>query len=408
MPPSVKKSVAIITHFHQSQNYGGVLQACALRKVTADMGYTAGQLRYNTAVTDTTHAPLSARICRKITHVFTEAGKKESAALSLRYLIHICIVCAGFPFRATARKLFINKHRDLRRKNFDTFNEKYVPSSKEYTNETIREAADAYDIFITGSDQVWNPLWFHEPYYLSFVPENKPKIAYAASTALSSLTEEQYNKMQPLITRINHISVREQNAIDLLKDMTPQKIEWVLDPTLLLTAEQWNDVAAQRQTREPYVLAYLLGDIKQNRRCTERFAKAKGLPLVTFPFVGSQKLWQLRFGDIHCYGGPDAFLSLIRDAEYVITDSFHAVVFSTLFKKRFVVLKRHADSEKGAMNERLYSLFQITGMERQLVSADIDELNERIENVCYDGVDERISVQREQSLAWLKKALEES
>ena len=115
--------------------------------------------------------------------------------------------------------------------------------------------------------------------------------------------------MQPLISRINHISVREKNAVDLLKNMTPQKIEWVLDPTLLLIAEQWNDVAAQRQVQHPYVLTYFLGDNKQNRRCTEQFAKTKGLPMVTFPFVGSQRFWQLRYGDLHCYGGPDTFVS---------------------------------------------------------------------------------------------------
>ena len=387
------KRTAIITHFHASLNYGGVLQSYALTHLLNTRRYSAEQLRY----LQSSNRPQESLITRFL------HGKIEG--LSLKKVLAFGVSCLSFPFRTFLQKRFVHPRIDRRRKNFDAFNAHAIPSSKEYTMQSISAAADAYDIFISGSDQVWNPNWFHPPYYLHFVPDNKPKIAYAASTAVSSLSDEQYAKMAPLVARFDAISVREENAVELLKGMTDKKISWVLDPTLLLSREEWSNLAGtERRIKEPYVAAYILGDNKANRKAVQRFAKNKNLPLVTFPFVGTTKLWQLSFGDKHCYGGPDEFVSLIRDAEYVLTDSFHAVVFSTIFHKRFVVLKRNADSDKASMNERLYSLFKITGMEHQLCSPD--EIDARIEEVNYEGVDERIAVRREESIAWLMRAME--
>ena len=388
-----KKRVAIITHFHGSTNYGGVLQAYALRKVIADMGYEAEQLRYLTS-SEIKPEPLPT----KAKNLFTTSIKN---AVSEKHLGAFIIRAGKFGITFIPRKIFnklvVSKHRASRAESFVRFNERYVPSSKVYTRSTIAESADDYDIFITGSDQVWNPIWFHAPYYLDFVPEEIPKIAYAASTAVSHLMQEQYDKMQPLISRFQHISVREENAVSLLQGMTDKKIEWVLDPTLLLSAEEWNEVAAENPVKEPYVFAYILGNRKDNQKCATDFAKKKGLKLVTFPFTASGNPRQVFFGNIHSYGGPDVWLSLIRDAEYVITDSFHAVVFSIVYQKRFAVLRRSGDGEKGSMNSRMYSLCKMfPEIEGRIVGVHVVE-----EEMQWGGVASALEREKGRCLSWL-------
>lgn len=393
-----KKRVAIITHFHGSTNYGGVLQAYALRKVIADMGYEAEQLRYLTSSENT--APLPMRVKNLFTRSFRNAmSEKQLGAFFLRAGKY------GITFipRKIFNKLVVSKHRASRAENFARFNERYVPSSKVYTRCTIAESVDDYDIFITGSDQVWNPNGFHAPYYLDFVPDEKLKIAYAASIAVSYITQEQYDKMQPLVNRFQHISVREENAVSLLHGMTDKKIEWVLDPTLLLSAEEWNEVAAENLVKEPYVFAYILGDRKDNQKCATDFAKKKGLKLVTFPFTASGSPRQAFFGDIHSYGGPDVWLSLIRDAEYVITDSFHAVVFSIVYQKQFVVLRRSGDGEKGSMNSRMYSLCKMfPEIEERIVGVDGVHVVE--EETQWDGVASALEREKGRCISWLSGA----
>lgn len=405
-------SIGIITDFYNNINHGGALQAYALCQAIHAMGYDCEQLSYSHTIPKDKYRNIQQLIIgtyKKITLMFTNAKKYHTLGDFFKTLARFAFVtCFGHPFRLLKHKLIINKRREQLCNNFDNFNMCNVKSSPEYTSLTINNAADKYDIFIAGSDQIWNPFGNRKAYYLDFVPDNKPKIAYAASTAVSSITNAQYHKMQPLVSRINYISVREKNAVNMLKDMTSQKIEWVVDPTLLLTVDEWNKVAKKRVIKEPYVLAYLLGDNKKNRNCVKHFARSHRLPLVTLPFIGTRKLWQLWFGDMHCYGGPDTFVSLVRDAEYVITDSFHGVVFCTLFHKRFVVLKRHTDTDKTSMSERLYSIFEITGMGGQLVSPDEGDVVKKIEEICYDGVDERINEWKKKSLSWLKNALENS
>lgn len=393
-----KKRVAIITPFHGSTNYGGVLQAYALRKVIADMGYEAKQLRYLKSSGNTASLPMRAK------NLFTSSLKN---AVTEKQIGTFFIRAGKFGITLVPRKIFnklvVNKHRALRAENFARFNERYVPSSKVYNRNTIAESVDDYDIFITGSDQVWNPNWFRAPYFLDFVPEETPKIAYAASTAVSHLTQKQYDKMQPLVRRFQHISVREENAVSMLQGMTDKKIEWVLDPTLLLSAEEWNEVAAENPVKEPYVFAYILGDRKDNQKCATDFAKKKGLKLVTFPFTASGSPRQKFFGDIHSYGGPDVWLSLIRDAEYVITDSFHAVVFSIVYQKRFAVLKRSGDDENGSMNSRMYSLCKLfPEIEERIVGVDGVHVVE--EETQWDGVTSALEREKGRCISWLSGA----
>ena len=141
-------------------------------------------------------------------------------------------------------------------------------------------------------------------------------------------------------------------------------------------------------------------------RKTKDFAKKKGLKLVTFPFTASGSLRQAFFGNIHSYGGPDIWLSLIRDAEYVITDSFHAVVFSIVYQKRFVVLRRSGDGEKGSMNSRMYSLCKMfSEIEERIVGVDgVDVLDK---DILWDNIIQSLHNRKHHSSLWLENALKQ-
>lgn len=212
--------------------------------------------------------------------------------------------------------------------------------------------------------------------------------------------------MQPLVSRFQHISVREENAVSLLQGMTNKKIEWVLDPTLLLSAEEWNEVAAENPVKEPYVFAYILGDRKDNQKCAMDFAKKKGLKLVTSPFTASGNPRQAFFGDIHSYGGPDVWLSLIRDAEYVITDSFHVVVFSIVYRKRFADLKRSGDGGGVQCTPGMYSLCKMfPEIEERIIGVESISI---IENMLEQNIQTTLPEKRRDSLEWLSHALQEN
>jgi len=401
-----KKKVAIITMFHGSTNYGGVLQAYALQKIITDLGFSCEQLRYS----NTSEIPESSviRSKKRLISIINDikSGKKDN-----KFFIKIFrrfIVCLLLIYRIPFKILYLNKKKQIRKNNFISFNKRNIPSSKIYNNDTISASLQDYDIFVCGSDQIWNPSWYTKAYFLSFVPDACLKIAYAASIGVDTLSEEQIAFMQPLINRIQHISVREEKAKELLHDFTDKEVEWVLDPTLLLTSEEWNRVASTEKIDTPYVLTYLLGNNKANRACASSFAKKMGMKLVTLPFVGSSDMGQIFFGDIHSYGGPDSFIALIRDAEYVITDSFHGMVFSILFHKKFVVLKRTSDEHQGSMNSRLYSLLKILHMESQIIDSFTPDFDQIINSINYTPVNIILEEWRTRSKAYLIRSLSNS
>ena len=398
-----KKRVAIITLFHGSTNYGGVLQAYALQTVISELGFDSKQLRFSKTSIDDDSTII--RIKKRMISLLQDINNIDEL---IELLIKICRYSLSLVYRLVqlpSQKLYINSRRELRRNNFEKFNRKYIESSIVYTNDTIAGSVNDYDIFVCGSDQIWNPSWYTKAYFLSFVPDTCLKIAYAVSIGVDKLSEEQIAFMQTLVNRIQHISVREEKAKELLSDFTDKEVEWVLDPTLLLTSEEWNSIASTEKIKTPYVLSYILGNNKQNRTCVSSFAKKMSMKLVTLPFVASNDIRQIFFGDMHSYGGPDSFIALIRDAEYVITDSFHGMVFSILFHKKFVMLKRTNDEKHGSMNSRLYSMSKIFHLEGQIVDSSNTDFDQIINSINYAPIDIILEEWRRKSKTYLIKSL---
>lgn len=153
----------------------------------------------------------------------------------------------------------------------DRFNHA-IPHSKLYYSNTINKANEDYDCFITGSDQVWNPDWINPYMALEFVAPGKCTASYAASTGKTTLNESQKSKLKVALEATRHISVREKESIPALQELTDKPIEYVLDPTLLLTAEDWDRICTEKRLiQEDYLFCYFLGDNENLRKAAREY-----------------------------------------------------------------------------------------------------------------------------------------
>ncbi len=340
--------IGIMTFYYNSLNCGGNLQAYALAEFLHKNGYEAEQITY-----DYLSIPGNSDIHKQ--EICPKAVKKQFkfSTLSIRKILN-------FIKKKTYRKKF-NSVVTERKKAFKHFSVDLIPhSSIVYNNQNIENSNDFYDVFITGSDQVWNLKYTKPAYFLDFVKEGKTKISYAASMALDELSENQQIFVCDKIKNYHAISVREQKSVDLLSAIVDSDIHLVVDPTLLLSADEWDEVCSERVYPGEYVFAYFLGTNKKARKIAQQFAKKKHLKLLFTPFAnGQMNVQDIGYGDVHINNlSPETFISLIKNASYVFTDSFHATVFSFTYKKQYFVFPRNAENEMSARIEHLVGLFE--------------------------------------------------
>jgi len=262
------------------------------------------------------------------------------------------------------RTALLKKKFDERLAEFKIFRDS-IPHSKEFTSATIFECNDIYDVFITGSDQVWNPMYLKSEYFLEFVKDH-PKFSYAASISQNALTEEQEKQFSQRISDFIGVSIREKDNAEQLCKIYPET-KWVLDPTMLLTKDDWKQLASKSLIIDKkYVFCYFIGNNKKSRSIVKEYAKARGLKIATIShFNNSFSRADAGFGDYRLYKvSPNDWISLIENAECVFTDSFHATVFSNIFEKDFFVFNR---DESGTMNNRIYSLLDMLDKKERFV-----------------------------------------
>lgn len=391
--------IGIITHFYNSINYGGTLQAYALTEFLNKFNLdSVEQIQFECKVEKV--------IIKKNKTVLERIqGKKINLILYL--------ILRNSRNKYNAFRTDKIKHTfDKRRKLFKQFQELIPHTDGEvYTCENISELNSYFDYFITGSDQVWNPNWFESSYYLDFVNDNSKKISYAASIGVSEYSDGNEKNCITLINEINHISVREEEAKILLSKYIDRDIFKVVDPVLLLEEPEWSQKAVSVVTNTKYVYSYLLGEKKYNRRIANKIANKLKLNLVTIPYEHmSYKPYNSKFGDIQIYdAGPSEFLGLIKDSEIIVTDSFHAIVFSVIFKKKFFALRRYKDSEKGNMNVRIESFLRdINLLDRLIDEQDKLTLSQLKEEIDYKSVEKIITSRRIESIEFLKNAFHDS
>lgn len=389
------KKIGIATLYTGSTNYGGCLQAYALCKVLKDIGYDPYQITYKPY----NHSSMKQKIIRAI------KGKLLLTMLKVRF--HSIIVSVQNRIHQT------NDEINTFKQSFCEFRDSIPHTSMIYNDVTINQCSD-FDVYITGSDQVWN-LWSSlslSPFYwLEFVGDNKKKISYAASISKKDFPRELYPKVKELLSSYSAISVREKSDKELLdRILDSEKVQWVLDPTLLLYRDDWERVCEKNPFIERrYVFAYLLGDNMKHRKFVTEWAKKHNKIVINIPYLlGHYRKCDKNFGDIKKSDvTPNLWLSLIRDADCVFTDSFHATVFSSIFHTPFYVFKRSKDSSKHSMNSRIYSLMQLFDTENRIVNDDSDISSLiNINEIDFSKIDRIIAAEKRKSIAFLKNAIE--
>lgn len=362
-PHQLGMTVGIIT-FHASLNFGSALQAFALQSAVRELGHDSVIIDYR-----------------------SENANKYKL-VSLRH-----------P-KLTAKTLLHPKRYIARKRSFEQFAERWFTlSEKTYTTRNERELSelsDCCDAFICGSDQIWNldcTFGVVEPFFLSFAGDRR-RIAYAPSLAHTSFKSENFDKEKvgELLGRFDYISVRERETLPLFQPLVDKRIEVAIDPTLLIDANAYADMTRTCACEGRYIFVYLLRRSPELVESASEMSASTGARIVyiserDLPIANSVNL----FG-----AGPEEFVSLIAHADAVLTNSFHATVFSILFHKPFRVFA--TDLSASRMNELTENL----GIPKRCVSAvDASPLGDE----SWEEVDDRLDVLRKESWDFLKMAL---
>lgn len=366
-------NIGIVTLFGE-WNYGNRLQNYALQTVIEYLGNTCSTIVVDDNAQSETHRKLALAVCKVI--------KKDS---------------------------YIRKKRCF---NFYKFNEKYI-NQNHYTASSLPLVAnDTFNYVVCGSDQVWNLKLGDvkknpDLYFLSFV-ERKKRVSFAASIGTDFVPSESRDYFIGKIKGIPSISVRENSARDIIKNLTSRDVKVVVDPTLLLSAKQWSDMAQKPKnfTDKKYLATYFLGDTDgETNEYIRKIAEKHGLEIVSL-LPDYDKL----DGDISAYTySPAEFLYVIQNSAFVATDSFHGSVFSTVFEKPFRWFPRKSKTKKSEeeMSDRTVTLFSKLGIDSWCV-ADFDESIDDVLNFDYSKTPALLSAERAKAIRFLNDALSQN
>lgn len=384
--------VGIISHYYQSRNYGGMLQAYALTRYLRRNGHDAEQICYLLS-----------------SHPFAPSPKAFVPGPHYSFPVRFFLRCK----KALRKRLVENprrrfyenyKNSELKRRAdaFAAFQETVPHSRQIFHCDEISELVGHYPCLITGSDQVWNFQWFNPAFFLDIPGCHAKRIAYAASAGRSCFNEAEEAYLRSVLPAFHAISVRETDLADTLNTiLDTDSVIATVDPTLLLSSEEWKALAGPRLIRKKYLFCYFLHNDKDLTKLARQFARIHHLRIATIPYSGLEyNETDMRFGKYRFDAiGPDAFLSLILHADYVLTDSFHASIFSLLFGKQFVALPRGGET---GMGSRLKTLTEMFGCPERFCSAGVKDrlayilsLKELDNRADYPKVREQIQISME-------------
>lgn len=355
---------------HEVYNYGASLQEYALLYYLNSLGHHAEAIHYKPPYLSKHY---------KLNEVSNP--KYNKPLLKQLYLL------AKLPGRL----------KDLQRKKaFDEFHAKYIPTGKEKytTNQELKNNLPSADAYICGSDQIWNSLFENgkDPaFYLDFVPNYRLKISYAASFATEDIDENIKPFVKKSVSRLDVISVRETSGVKILNNLGIEQVTQVLDPIFLLDAAHW--VKTFIKTVEGnYVLVYDFDSNPQIKEHALKLKKEKG-----FKIFAMNK--NINYADKNfSMQGPETFLSLIYHSQIILTNSFHGLAFAILFEKPFKIVNRN---EK--INTRMKDLLNIFDLSFLLYESDMN--TKKSKEINYTIVNKQTAIQINKSKNFLIEAI---
>lgn len=389
------KKVGIVSCYFQ-HNYGSMLQALATQMVLDKLNYENETIN----ISGFNHE------IRKAKLLYFAKASLTSDILLLKF---------GMAKNVLIKKLPKNEYAvmsKVRAEKFDTFSKKWFKLSPKYESQKELEniCKDRYASVLVGSDQLWLPGNIAADYYtLNFVPKTVNTIAYATSFGQSSLPKDSAQKAQIFLKKIRHIGVREESGQKLVKEIANRNVPVVCDPTLLFTGEEWLSIQKEEPIVEgKYILCYFLGNNPPHREFAKRLKEATGCKIVALTHLDEFVKSDEGYADDTPYDvEPADFLNLIRNAQYVCTDSFHCSVFSMLYRKTFFTFRRYARKTKSSTNSRLDTLFRLAGIADRVLEGTENIQKCLSMEIDYDHVYMNFAKIREKSYQYLQRALED-
>ena len=385
------KKVAIVSCYFM-KNYGSVLQAYATQKILDQYN-----VENETICIDGIQDEIKAK---KMKYFYSKIFDFDVVSNKFTFLKHGISV-----------KLNVGGLKDkmkIRSAAFDRFNYRFKLSDRYKSFEEMRKESKKYEAVLVGSDQLWLPSNISADYYtLNWVPNEVNKISYATSFGVSSL-EEKYEKLaKTFLNRIDNLSVRELSGQKLIKKISGLNAEVVCDPTLLFNKEQWAEIQkSQRIVKDKYIFCYFIGNNPEQRAFVKRIKELTGYKIVALQHIDEYIKSDEKFADEAPYDiEPGDFITLIRDAEYVCTDSFHGTVFSIINEKKFFTFRRFNSKRKVSTNSRLDSLLSLLDIKERLLTAEEDVKQCLEMEIDYEKVNIELNNFRAKSEKFLKKAL---
>lgn len=326
----MKKALTLTTY--DVYNYGASLQAYALQQYLIAKGLDSELINYQPEY-----------LRRKYDYKWVN----PESALSRFWITRVVYRIMKYLQRQTTMG---------RKKAFDTFHKLYLKQTAPfYTYEELAANPPSGDLFIVGSDQIWNT--FYETgrdgaFYLDFVKRGI-KASYSASFSYTEISEEWKGKIALWLKDFKQIAVREYHGVDILKSMGFDGT-WVLDPVFLLPIKKWEKIMVPIKNKEPYILVYDFESNKEIERFCKEYAKEKGLKIYsindTYP--------KMYADNNYSSAGPIEFLSLIYNCSAFVSNSFHGTAFSIIFGKPVFVFNRN----RHKVNSRMESLTKMFGI----------------------------------------------
>ncbi len=365
--------IGIITWF-SSGNYGTNLQAIALQRYLRNLGHSVQIINFEVTAQ------------RNVKRTFWQKVRSQPQKYSTKY----------------AKKKYENQISHRYQKMRDEIQENCILTERVSDEQNYIDICNTFNLLICGSDQIWNPNWYHRFYYADYDGITTRRISYAPSLGVNEIKEEQKKEIERSLSRFWAVSVREQKGAVLLKPLSHKEPEVVVDPTLLLGATEWNEIFPQKKNcGEKYILSMFLTDNQLHWKAARRFANAKHLSHVVIPYCGFSYFQK---GEIHADAGVQDFLNLIRGAEYVLTDSFHVTVFSLIYHKQFYTFERFQEDAFSSQNERVRNILTIAKSSDRLIPYGMKQIHEK-KDIDYNIVGSVLKTEIEKSKAFLNDAI---
>lgn len=367
--------IDVIT-LHRVRNYGSSLQTLATQMVLKELGCEAEIIDYYP------ERYSSKGLLKRLKNKNKKLGNNPILLLMAKMAI-----APSYYKKHLVFDDFLRKHINLTDKTY-------------YSELDLMNNPPQADAYCTGSDQVWNSHWnegVDRPFYLSFLPDDAYRFSYASSVGSEKLKDDEKCQVSLMLEKYRHISVREDSGVTVLQDIGIADVVQVLDPTLLFDAKMWTPYVSDRYKNQKYVVTYNLHHDKRIDQYAARLAEKCSLKVLNISYN-----WHdiIRSGHLVWCPKIGEYLGLIRDAAYVVTDSFHATAFSLIFNTKFI------DIYPEKASARLRSILKLTHTENRGFD-DMPTVDAADIETDFDSVYTILKNERQKSVQYMNTILDE-